>query len=226
MNKELKAGMKADITFISAGAGSGKTHRLTELLHRELTIGAMRPAGVIATTFTRKAATELRERVREHLLKQGNFHLANAMGQARIGTVNSVCGQLVARFAFEAGMSTEQLVLEEVQAGVLLGKAIDAVLDGPALGELLAIARRLGLEDDWKEALQTLVNQIRSNDIPLAAVAGFSNANADDLLQHFPKPSTQDLDSELQKAIQSTLPEIESMARSAERRTPTSILTW
>lgn len=191
MIKELKAGTKADITFISAGAGSGKTHRLTELLHRELTAGAMRPAGVIATTFTRKAATELRERVREHLLKQGNFQLANAMGQARIGTVNSVCGQLVARFAFEAGMSTEQLVLEEVQAGVLLGKAIDAVLDGPALGELLAIVRRLGLEEDWKEALQTLVNQIRSNDIPLAAVAGFASANADDLLQHFPAPSTQ-----------------------------------
>lgn len=218
MIKELKAGMKADITFISAGAGSGKTHRLTELLHRELTTGAMRPSGVIATTFTRKAATELRERVREHLLKQGNFQLANAMGQARIGTVNSVCGQLVARFAFEVGMSTEQLVLEEVQAGVLLGKAIDAVLEGPALGELLAIARRLGLEEDWKEALQTLVNQIRSNDIPLAAVAGFASANADDLLQHFPKPSTQDLDAEIQRAIQFALPDIESIARSGGKK--------
>ena len=75
--------MKAHITFISAGAGSGKTHRLTEILHRELTTGGVRPAGVIATTFTKKAATELRERVREHLLKQGNFGLANAMGQGR-----------------------------------------------------------------------------------------------------------------------------------------------
>ena len=40
--------MKAHITFISAGAGSGKTHRLTEILHRELTTGDVRPAGVIA----------------------------------------------------------------------------------------------------------------------------------------------------------------------------------
>jgi ATP-dependent exoDNAse (exonuclease V) beta subunit len=107
--------IKAHITFISAGAGSGKTHRLTELLHHELTTERLRPSGVIATTFTKKAAAELRERVREHLLKQGNFGLANAMGQARIGTVNSVCGQLIARFAFEAGMSTEQQVLEEIQ---------------------------------------------------------------------------------------------------------------
>ena len=146
----MSSTMKARITFISAGAGSGKTRRLTELLHDELTTGRVRPSGVIATTFTKKAATELRERVREHLLDQGNFALANAMGQARIGTVNSVCGQLLARFAFEAGMSTDQQVLEEVQAGVLLDKAIDAVIDGPGMSELLALVRRLGLEDDWK----------------------------------------------------------------------------
>ena len=55
--------MKGQITFISAGAGSGKTHRLTELLHHELTSGSVRPAGIMATTFTKKAAAELRERV-------------------------------------------------------------------------------------------------------------------------------------------------------------------
>jgi ATP-dependent exoDNAse (exonuclease V) beta subunit len=222
----MNSGMKADITFISAGAGSGKTHRLTELLHCELTTGGMRPAGVIATTFTRKAATELRERVREHLLKQGNFRLANAMGQARIGTVNSVCGQLVARFAFEAGMSTEQLVLEEVQAGILLGKAIDAVLDGPALGELLSIVRRLGLEKEWKNELQKLVNQIRSNDIPLSAVAGFAGANADDLLQHFPKPTAQDLDADIRRAIQSALPDIEVAAKTGGKKNTNNYLAF
>ena len=54
--------MNAKITFISAGAGSGKTHRLTEILNKELNSGGVRPSGVIATTFTKKAATELRER--------------------------------------------------------------------------------------------------------------------------------------------------------------------
>ena len=178
--------MKAHITFISAGAGSGKTHRLTEVLHRELTTGGVRPSGVIATTFTKKAATELRERVREHLLKQGSFGLANAMGQARIGTVNSVCGQLIARFAFEAGMSTEQQVLEEIQGEILLGRAIDAVLDGPAMSELLRLVRRLGLEpdlkdkykDNWRDDLKSLVDQIRSNDIRLAQVSAFAQTNA------------------------------------------------
>ena len=100
--------MTAKLHFISAGAGSGKTFRLTQILHAKLTGGASKPAGVIATTFTRKAAAELRERVRTDLVARGDFTLANAMGQARIGTINSVCGDLLKRFAFEAGMPTEQ----------------------------------------------------------------------------------------------------------------------
>lgn len=216
--------IKAQITFISAGAGSGKTHRLTEILHRELTSGAIRPSGVIATTFTKKAASELRERVREHLLKQGSFRLANAMGQAKIGTVNSVCGQLISRFAFEAGMSTEQQVLEEVQAGTLLSRSIDAVLDAPAMKALLSLVRRLGLENDWKEALRSLVDQIRSNDIPLALVPGFAQKNADDLLSHFPKPVAQDLDADLLKEIRTALPAVESAALSGGKKNTNSYL--
>src|SRR5665213_4381003 len=111
--------MAGKIHFVSAGAGSGKTHRLTEILHERLASGEVRPSGVIATTFTKKAATELRERARAHLLNQGAYSLAHAMGQARIGTVNSVCGALLERFAFEAGLATEQQVLEEGQAAIL-----------------------------------------------------------------------------------------------------------
>ena len=224
--------MKAHITFISAGAGSGKTHRLTESLHSELTTAGVRPSGVIATTFTKKAATELRERVREHLLKHGNFGLANAMGQARIGTVNSVCGQLIARFAFEAGMSTEQQVLEEVQGGILLGRAIDAVLDGPGMSELLSLVRRLGLEpdakdkykDNWRDDLKSLVDQIRSNDIPLAQVPGFAQSNANDLLSHFPSPVAQGLDADLLNAIRSALPVIEASAQSGGKKNTNAYL--
>lgn len=209
--------INAKITFVSAGAGSGKTYRLTELLHQELTGGQIRPSGVIATTFTKKAATELRERVREHLLEQGSFQLASALGQARIGTVNSICGQLIERFAFEAGVSTEQQVLDEVQASVFLGKAIDAVLDGPAMIKLQSTARRLGLED-WKVSLQSLVDQIRANDIPLERVSGFATHNADDLVSYFPKPAYEDLDKALLEAISAALPSIEATAQAGKKQ--------
>ena len=61
-----------NIEFISAGAGSGKTYKLTETLAQALESGAARPHAILATTFTVKAATELRERARSWLLKVGN----------------------------------------------------------------------------------------------------------------------------------------------------------
>ena len=159
--------MSARIRFISAGAGSGKTTALAELLRQELAAGRVHPGGVLATTFTNRAATELRERVRAHLIREGAYELATAMGSARIGTVNSVCGSLLQRFAFEAGLSTEQRVLDEPRAAQLLREALDTVVEGPALSELLRVARRLSLLEPvrsgdpvpWRKALKALVDQ-------------------------------------------------------------------
>jgi ATP-dependent helicase/nuclease subunit A len=69
--------MSETFRFISAGAGSGKTYRLTEILHQMLADGSVRPSGILATTFTNKAAAELRERVRSHLIRQGQFTLVH-----------------------------------------------------------------------------------------------------------------------------------------------------
>ena len=208
---------KAHITFISAGAGSGKTHRLTEILHHELSSGQIRPSGVIATTFTKKAAAELRERVREHLLNHGSFTLANTMGQARIGTVNSICGQLIARFAFEAGMSPDQQVLEDSQSDLLLARAIDAVLDGQEMRDWLRLVHRLRLEKDWKGVLRTLVNLIRSNDIPLDQLPDFARMNADYMLKClYPKPMGN-FNNRLLTEIQSVLPVIYAAAQSGNK---------
>ncbi len=199
--------------FISAGAGSGKTYRLTELLHEMLSAGQVNPAGVIATTFTKKAAAELRERVRGHLSNKGHHALATAIGQARIGTVNSVCGALLARFAFEAGLPPEQRILDEEPAQQVLKEAIDLVTEGRSLGEFLAAARRLGLgesirqqEIPWQKAFREIVDSARANGIDPEALRRFGPENADRLLAHFPKVSATDLDASLAQSIESALP--------------------
>lgn len=214
----------ASITFISAGAGSGKTTRLTELLYQALVDGHARPAGVIATTFTRKAAAELRERVREDLIRKSEFELANAMGQAKIGTVHSVCSQLVARFAFEAGLSTDQQVIDEAEAAALLQRAVDTVLNSERMRNLLRVSRRLGLEEDWKDALKSLVEQIRSNDIALERVCRFAQANADALLEHFPSPLTESPDADLLRKIDRVLPTIEDAAQTSKKKNTNAYL--
>ena len=95
---------KLNITILSAGAGSGKTYTLTGRMVDLLKSG-VRPRGIIATTFTQKAAAELQERVRARLLGAGMVEAANELGSALIGTVHSIGVRLLQRFAFEAGVS-------------------------------------------------------------------------------------------------------------------------
>lgn len=195
------------LTFISAGAGSGKTFTLTETLGQLLKDGSVRPASVLATTFTKKAASELRERVRQHLLQQGDIGMANAMGQASIGTVNSVCGALLERFAFEAGMPTRQQVIEDNQATLLVREAISAAQTGYQVATLSHLAYVLGIKD-WTEDLKTLVAQTRGNNIDVAALPGFAQHNADELLSHFSAPLRTTLTDDLFQAIQLALPQL------------------
>lgn len=196
------------IRFVSAGAGSGKTFRLTRILKEKLSSGQVRSAGVIVTTFTRKAATELRERVRKVLIEEGEFGLADSIAQARIGTVNSVCGSYLERFAFEAGLATEQRVLDEAQAAALVREAIDGVCDADTVQHLVALARRLGI-DSWEGALKSIIDQARANDIDPTRLAGFGPRNANDLLAHFPAPATEDLDGLLERTLEAALRDVE-----------------
>ncbi len=212
--------MSETLRFISAGAGSGKTYRLTALLHDMLIDGRVRPSGILATTFTNKAAAELRERVRSHLIKKGQYALATAIGQARIGTVNSVCGNLLARFAFEAGMPIEQRVLDESRAAQILNEAIDEVIEGKTLTDLLTVARRLSLdtsargdgEDPWMAALRGIVSQARANAIGPEQLRTFGVRNAEQLLGHFPTPATRDLDAALREELEAVLPVVRQAA--------------
>ena len=75
-----------NIKIISAGAGSGKTYRLTSEMVDLLSSGVVRANGIIATTFTKKAAAELQERVRVRLLEEGMSKQADDLTNALIGT--------------------------------------------------------------------------------------------------------------------------------------------
>ena len=99
-----------NLKIISAGAGSGKTFRLTKELVELLNPNnpnRVRANGVIATTFTSKAAAELQERVRTKLLEEGLIAEADELTNALIGTVHGLGVKLLKRFAFEAGVSPE-----------------------------------------------------------------------------------------------------------------------
>jgi ATP-dependent exoDNAse (exonuclease V) beta subunit len=202
--------MSQHIRFISAGAGSGKTYRITQDLQAMLADGEVRPGGVIATTFTRLAATELKERVRQKLMSDGYTELAAQMGQALIGTVNGVCGQLLVRFAFEAGLSPDQKVLEEEQGNRLFGAALETLLEEEPerIPRLNAMARRIGLVDDryqpdWRREVMSVASAARANNMSPDQVRAWASTSTDSLLSQFSPPyaSGRDLNGELLGAV-------------------------
>lgn len=196
-----------NIEFISAGAGSGKTYKLTETLAQALESGAARPHAILATTFTVKAATELKERARSWLLEKGRIDLATAIGQARLGTVNSVCGQLLKRFCFELGLSPDQEVLGEAQAKRVIETVLAETLDAASQTELVRLTRRFGIEHaDWSKAVKDVVYAALNNEIAAPALRQMGARNADLMLANWPAPAAADptpaLVAELTKAMQ------------------------
>lgn len=174
--------------FISAGAGSGKTHRITDFLFEELAAKRARPEAVLATTFTKKAASELVERVRQRLALGGQHRLASSMGQALIGTVNSVCGRLLGRYAFEAGLSPALEVLDEDASALLFSQALEQSLESSDIDRMNALARRLEKED-WKGEIKGIVDLARANNIPAAALPAQAERSLANLMAFFPSPS-------------------------------------
>src|SRR6185369_1200995 len=124
LRARLRGSVMARIEIISASAGSGKTYRLASVLQDAIANGGARPDAVLATTFTNRAAAELKERTRTRLLQAGRVEDAHRLGAARIGTVNAVCGRLVADFSFELGLAPDLRVIDERAAAVALRQAM------------------------------------------------------------------------------------------------------
>ena len=155
-------------TIISAGAGSGKTYRLTQEMVKKLKEGY--PAsGIIATTFTQKAASELQSRVRVALLKNGMRQEAEELSNALIGTVHSLGIKLLQRFAFEAGVSPLVSIITEGEPQFYFNLAMTSVLTLEKVEKMEELSRRLSIlkedanDKDWRNLIKDLTDIARSN---------------------------------------------------------------
>ena len=187
----------AHVRFISAGAGSGKTYRLTEELEEALSEGRTTSASVIGTTFTVKAATELHDRVRTRLIRSGRPLLSEQMAQALIGTVHSVCGRVLRRFAFELGLSPDINVASVEDGARLFNQALEEVLDADRVREMNLRAGRLGLVDtrvgtSWQDHVRKIAEETRSNDISPSALPTMGRESADRFLSYFQEAACAD----------------------------------
>lgn len=96
-----------NITYISAGAGSGKTYTLTTRLAQLIADGEVEPEHVILTTFTIKAAKEFKEKAKVELFKRGKYDEASRLDYALIGTIDSVANKLISKYWYAAGLAPQ-----------------------------------------------------------------------------------------------------------------------
>ena len=124
---------------VSAGAGSGKTRVLVERFvnilrqNRGQNGKTVTAADILAITFTRKAAGEMKERVRRRLaeLEQEDVLYAafwrqqlEMLEQARINTIHGFCNSLLKENPVEAGLDPAFQVAEEVEMDEFLLRTV------------------------------------------------------------------------------------------------------
>jgi ATP-dependent exoDNAse (exonuclease V) beta subunit len=144
--------------IVEAAAGTGKTTALVRRMLRILGAGRTTIDGIVAVTFTEKAAGELKLRLREALEREragaADEETATrldkaltSLEEAHVGTIHGFCADLLRERPVEAGVDPLFTVLTEGQAARLFGETFSAwlqsQLEAPPEGLRRAL-RRIG----------------------------------------------------------------------------------
>ncbi|MGO8739731.1 UvrD-helicase domain-containing protein [Rhodoblastus sp.] len=196
------------VDIVTASAGTGKTYRLTEMIEAE-TIEGRKPETILATTFTVKAAEELRERIRARLLEKGLAAQAVRLLGARIGTVNGVCGGLLGEFALGLGLSpVAEVISDDAQTKVFQQAADEAI--ARYASELDDLARRFGHFEgqeryDWRDGVNDIVARARANDMAPEKFSDFARRSAEGFARIAPKPLAGETEASLDAALEAAI---------------------
>jgi DNA helicase II / ATP-dependent DNA helicase PcrA len=126
--------------LVVAGAGSGKTETMASRVVWLVANGHVEPDQVLGLTFTRKAATELAERIARRLRRLRHVGLwtpaveedgAEVLGGTpTVSTYHSYAGRLVREHVLRLGIEPESRLLSEAAAWQFAAEVVDRY-DGP-----------------------------------------------------------------------------------------------
>src|SRR5688572_18813404 len=145
---------------LEASAGTGKTRVLVDRYVRLLEAGVA-PRNILAITFTRKAAAEMRQRVMSTLReiqREGGItparwrEIRDAFGDIGISTIDAFCLSLLHEFPLEAGVDPGFELADETETPRFIEASLDSAL---------SIGRGVSLEDADVALLFTELGELR-----------------------------------------------------------------
>lgn len=167
-----------NVTYISAGAGSGKTYTLTtklaELISKDRSDPEhVEPEQVILTTFTVKAANEFKEKAKAELYRKGKFDEASRLDSALMGTIDSVASSLIQKYWYAIGMSPQQGVMDDSAKATYINQSIANIPSDDDLHFFATFRKAFNVTDRdahpddnyWKDHLKDIVEKSISFDI-------------------------------------------------------------
>ncbi|MGE5245521.1 MAG: UvrD-helicase domain-containing protein [Betaproteobacteria bacterium] len=137
----------AQNVVLEASAGTGKTRVLVER-YVNLLLAGVDPDNILAITFTRKAAAEMRQRIIDRLREASRTtqidaarwrDLRDRLGDIAISTIDAFCLSLIREFPLEADVDPAFDLADETEIPRLVGEALDRTL---------RIGRNLARTDD------------------------------------------------------------------------------
>ena len=142
--------------MVSASAGAGKTTVMIQRL-ADIICGGVDLDNVLCVTFTKKAAAQMKDKLRSELVKRLNTedsetrnHLRRQLGKintADISTIDAFCSRLVKTYFYELQIdSSFEVIADEAERAALKERAMDAVFESKykaADEEFLMLLQRL-----------------------------------------------------------------------------------
>ena len=168
--------------MVSAGAGSGKTFTLTQRIAYALSEGGPDASPlqsidqVMAITFTKKAAAELKSRIKRQLAGMGLVEEALKVDDAWISTIHGMCSRVLREHALELGIDPAFSVISETESKCYYDEAFDIVIKRIQDGNDAALKSFVGSLDVYSQgaassSIEAWVHKITSR--ALALPGGF-----------------------------------------------------
>ena len=167
--------------FVAAGAGSGKTFTLTQRIVWALKDGSGAEGKpylnsldqALIITFTNAAATEIKERVREALEKEGLHSAALQVDDAWISTIHGMCSRILKIHALDLGLDPEFEIINDMTRNQLVNISIEEVLRELSQDESYAefLSTYAGNRDALKSRIETLISYAQSSPVGMDAIS-------------------------------------------------------